>query len=191
MRTLSIELGFALAAAVASILTTIAWGSDSALLAKADSLYAAERGARPCEHQTEYRQFDFWLGDWNVYNPTGQLAATSRIENLVASCVIFENYQQTDGYLGKSMSFYDAGLSKWRQIWVDRQGKVLDFTGRFEDGAMRFEGENRDAPSGAPRFRRMTLSAKGPDEVLQQGESSLDAVSWSLDYELTYKRQSP
>ena len=32
----------------------------------------ADRLKRPCIYSAEARQFDFWVGDWEVYNPAGQ-----------------------------------------------------------------------------------------------------------------------
>ena len=34
--------------------------------------------APPCD-APEFRQFDFWLGEWTVTKPDGQLAGTNRI----------------------------------------------------------------------------------------------------------------
>ena len=35
----------------------------------------------PCS-TPEYRQFDFWIGDWVVYTPAGQIAGTNKIEQV-------------------------------------------------------------------------------------------------------------
>jgi len=33
---------------------------------------ATTANATPCEHTPENRQFDFWIGEWNVETTTGQ-----------------------------------------------------------------------------------------------------------------------
>ena len=46
--------------------------------ASAQSLAAAAQTAPPCKARPEYRQFDFWVGEWDVQNPQGQTAGTNR-----------------------------------------------------------------------------------------------------------------
>src|SRR5918996_1555494 len=45
----------------------------------------------PCA-APEYRQFDFWLGDWNVYNPAGALVGTNRVTREFDGCVLQEHW---------------------------------------------------------------------------------------------------
>ena len=88
----------------------------------------------------ENQQFDFWLGEWDVFSEE-KLIASSRIEKIVNGHIILENYEQ-EGYSGKSINYYDSYLKKWRQNWVDSVGTVGDFTGECKDDIMRFEGES-------------------------------------------------
>ncbi len=88
----------------------------------------------------ENQQFDFWLGEWDVFSEE-KLIASSRIEKIVDGHIILENYEQ-EGYSGKSINYYDNHLEKWRQNWVDSVGSVGDFTGACKDDIMRFEGES-------------------------------------------------
>ncbi|MBI5941813.1 MAG: hypothetical protein HY859_15460, partial [Caulobacterales bacterium] len=64
----------------------------------------------------EYRQFDFWVGRWDVY-PTGQdkLVAHSLIERLYGGCAIRENWMPVQGGGGGSLNNYVAGEKGWRQ----------------------------------------------------------------------------
>lgn len=39
----------------------------------------------------EYRQFDFWIGDWQVFDKTGKQVGTSHIEAILGGCVIAEH----------------------------------------------------------------------------------------------------
>jgi len=41
----------------------------------------------PCSG-AEYRQFDFWIGDWEVQLPDGKPAGTNRISRILDGCVI-------------------------------------------------------------------------------------------------------
>jgi len=40
----------------------------------------------------ELQQFDFWLGEWDVYSEA-KLIATNRIEKITNGHIIFENYE--------------------------------------------------------------------------------------------------
>jgi hypothetical protein len=136
----------------------------------------------------EYKQFDFWVGEWDVMD-NGRKIATSSIQRIVGDCIIFENYSQEDGYSGKSFNFFDATLRKWRQTWVDSSGNVSEFAGEFRDNAMRLEGESH-RQNGQRVLRRMILSTVRPDRVRQYSERSVDGgTTWSLAYDYLYIRR--
>ena len=132
------------------------------------------------------RQFDFWIGVWDVTD-SGKVIAASTEELTVDSCMLIENYFESDGYTGKSINFFDPYLKKWRQTWVDCQGNVSEFVGEFRDGAMRFEGESHRA--GKKIFRRLTFFNLGPDRVRQYSEASLDGIKWHVNYDYLYIRK--
>jgi len=149
---------------------------------------AAAPRISPCPAKAEYKQFDFWTGEWDVTEKEEKIAV-SRIERIVNSCIIFENYTQGDGYTGKSFNFYDATLGKWRQTWVDGFGNVSEFVGEYKDNAMRFEGESH-LSDGRKVLRRMTLFNLGPDRVRQYSERSTDGgKTWSVNYDFVYRRK--
>ena len=142
----------------------------------------------PCESLPAYRQFDFWVGEWEV-TAQGRKVADSSIQRLVGGCVIFENYSQPDGYQGKSFNFFDAHLGKWRQTWVDAAGNVSEFVGEYRDGAMRYEGETH-RQGGAKVLRRMTVSPLDPNRVRQYSEHSTDGgKTWAVAYDFVYRRK--
>jgi len=71
---------------------------------------AAQTATRTqCESIPQYKQFDFWVGEWEV-TAEGRKVADSSIQRIVNGCVIYENYMQPDGYLGKSFNFFDSHL---------------------------------------------------------------------------------
>ena len=143
-----------------------------------------------CDSRSENRQFDFWLGTWDVYEG-GEKVAESRIERLAGSCAILETYSQPDGYSGKSINFFDATLGKWRQIWVDEVGTVSEFAGAVKERMMRFEGRTHTR-DGKEILRKMEVSAGDADSVRQYSERSDDGGrSWSVAYDLHYRRHAP
>ncbi len=67
-------------------------------------LEQAKKNQRPCAYTAENRQFDFWLGEWNVVTTQGAVpSGNSKIELILESCVVLENWQSLNSpYSGKS-----------------------------------------------------------------------------------------
>jgi len=113
------------------------------LLASALSLTAsaepstAATASEPCNAQ-EFRQFDFWLGDWDVASTASGVArGTSHISREIGGCVIWENWTSSgSGYFGKSYNTYNVSLQRWEQYWVDNQGGVIFFYGGLKNSTM-------------------------------------------------------
>src|SRR5690349_14596900 len=93
---------------------------------------------KPCS-RPEYRQFDFWLGQWEAFNTNGQKAGDSKITLLLDSCVILEEWTSAAinrgiRYAGKSFNTYNAATKQWQQTWVDNVGGSNEYLiGKFED----------------------------------------------------------
>src|ERR671913_368838 len=95
----------------------------------------------PCTSNPVYRQFDFWIGDWEVYGLNGKKAGDSRIELILDSCIIFENWKSINGgYAGKSFNTFNATTNQWQQTWVDNIGGSTEYLdGRLEEKKMIFQ----------------------------------------------------
>lgn len=76
-------------------------------------------------NQPEYRQFDFWLGEWQVFTPDGKLAGHNIITLDFNKCVLREQYSTPQGYRGESLNTYDKNSNQWHQTWVDNSGLLL------------------------------------------------------------------
>jgi tetratricopeptide (TPR) repeat protein len=145
----------------------------------------------PCLHNAHAREFDFWIGDWDVY-PTGgnQIVGSSKIEMEAGGCFILENWTAI-GYpnTGKSMNFVDPKTNKWKQVWVGSGGAVTEYiNGVYKDSVMEFESSSTNAQGNTKiRFRFFN---QGPDQVRQFQEYSMDdGKTWNVSYDLTYKRK--
>ena len=85
----------------------------------------------------ELRQFDFWLGEWDLtWGESGR--GINRITAVLDNRVIQEEFDGTPStpLRGLSVSTYNAQMGKWQQTWVDNTGSYLDFVGEFVDGKM-------------------------------------------------------
>lgn len=145
----------------------------------------AEEIAFPCRNNPLNRQFDFWLGEWDVL-ANGQKAGESKIEYSLDGCLLIENYTATSGYSGKSLNFYDAGDKKWHQIYTDNGGNVSRYSGELKDGKMYFWGENTDT-KGNKSLVRMEFTPNSDGSVRQLYEGSTDeGKTWSIYFDGHY-----
>ena len=67
----------------------------------------------------ENRQFDFWIGDWDVTSADGKLAGTNLIRPILGACVLHETWQGGADFMGMSFNSYDAPRKLWHQTWVN------------------------------------------------------------------------
>ena len=116
----------------------------------------------------EYRQFDFWVGKWDVLTPGGAPAGTNSITRKLGGCLIEESWTSAAGNRGRSLNFYDAATDSWYQTWVDQNGLNLRLNGGFVTGAMMLGG-----PRGAA-LDRVSWSVIAPSVVRQFWEQSTD-----------------
>lgn len=152
------------------------------------ALDGARANAEPCEHIPEFRQFDFWLGDWSV-TAQGSKAGTNHIEKLEGGCLLLENWSSSLGGTGKSVNYYDAVKRKWIQVWVDSSGTSIQAEAVFRDGAMRFEGEHH-YPDGRVELFKMTFTPNEDGSVRQYIEQSKDAgETWYVWFDGLYERE--
>jgi len=87
----------------------------------------------------EYRQFDFWVGDWVVHDAAGKLAGTNTITPMLNGCVLHEQWAGAGGSVGESFNIYDQRTGMWHQTWVDAGGLLLVLDGGIEDEHGRYE----------------------------------------------------
>lgn len=87
--------------------------------------------------------FDFWVGEWNVYAPDdGPYLGHNSITKHNGGCLIMEHWVGAGGNPGDSINIYDPLTQAWRQVWMSN-GWYIDYSGGLnEDGAMVLEGES-------------------------------------------------
>ena len=146
----------------------------------------------PCEdHQAhpEYRQLDFWVGEWNVFNTQQQQVGTSSVQSILKDCVVFENWKDMVGGEGKSFNKFNTSLQKWEQFWVQDNGGTTHYTGQLEGDKMMYMAESK-TPAGASFLRRLSFTPLAPDKVRQFEEISTDGgKTWSVGYDFLYVRK--
>ncbi len=155
----------------------------------------AYANAFPCQKDAHTKEFDFWLGEWDVYaRGTATLVGKSKIESASGGCMVLENWTAVGSqpHNGKSMNYVDPITNKWIQVWVGSSGiNTLNITrfydGEYKDGAMRFVFDRE--VNGTKMIGRFIFFNEGPNQVRQFNETSSDGgKTWTTSYDFTYKR---
>jgi hypothetical protein len=152
----------------------------------------ADANARPCVYRPEAREFDFWVGEWDVAMG-GATVGASRIEKMLNDCVILENWTGANGYAGKSFNVYDPDKKRWQQTWVDVTGRITEYYGAVKDGNLHYTSESTTTgPDGKSQhvLGRMTFFNLGGDRVRQLWEQSTDeGRTWTVAFDGLYTRK--
>jgi hypothetical protein len=158
-----------------------------ALLALVSTPSHAAKPRTSCQSPT-YRQFDFFVGDWDAYVATApsDVIARNHVSLILDGCVVREDYQQNDGLHGKSFSLYDAAHNEWHQSWVTNRGDLLLLDGRLANGKMTFRGQHRTA-AGKPEIVRVVWMPAGRN-VRETAAHSLDnGKTWQPMFDILFK----
>ena len=83
-----------------------------------------------------HKQFDFWVGDWLVYDTTGVRVGENLIVKLEDNCIINEHWKGARGTTGRSYNYFNIADSTWNQVWVDNKGSNLVLKGKAADNRM-------------------------------------------------------
>lgn len=144
--------------------------------------------ANPCKASPEFRQFDFWIGEWDVKTPQGVAAGSSSVQLILGQCIIFENWTGAAGTSGKSFNIYDTNDKKWHQTWVDDKGTFTHYIGGLQDGKMVIVADT--IIGGKKTLAKMSFSKLPNGDVRQFGENSTDdGKTWTTSFDLIYSRK--
>lgn len=148
----------------------------------------AQTPGTPTQCATDrYRQFDFWIGEWEVHNPQGQYQGANRIERIQGGCVLQEHWTGASGSTGTSFNIYDFTRDVWHQTWVSGT-QLLVIEGGFEGGKMVLEGETY-GQGGAVTHNRITWTPVSRDTVTQVWDTSPDGNTWRTVFHGVYTRR--
>ena len=148
------------------------------------------RPAPPTCSAEEHRQFDFWIGTWDVFDPDGRQVGMNVIRMDLNGCVLHESWQSLSSpHRGHSYNIYDRSTGRWHQTWVDNAGLLLQLDGGVVDGNMVMEGATRD-PDGQETLNRITWSPEDDGTVRQLWEMSDDGgETWDVAFDGRYVKR--
>jgi hypothetical protein len=145
----------------------------------------------PCEADDGFREFDFWIGEWEVHDAEGTLQGENSITAEQGGCVLIENWRGVQGSTGMSINYLDKKTDEWVQIWHAASGYLIDIRGGLTDDGMLLSGTIHYIANGqtAP-FRGLWTAL--PDGRVRQffEQSSDDGETWQTWFEGFYSRKS-
>ena len=149
----------------------------------------AQNNQKPCS-APEATQFDFWIGDWDLYS-ADTITGHNTVYKVMDACTVQENFSNPkSGYIGKSWSVYSPLSKQWQQTWVDNQGAYIPLTGKFEDGKMTLITPTRNLPNGKTITSRMLYYNITKDSFDWDWQASQDGgTTWKSSWLIHYVRK--
>lgn len=145
--------------------------------------------AYPCANDEAFKEFDFWVGSWDVQVANGTPAGSNVIQRAERGCVLIENWTNTAGGTGMSINYVDKTTDEWVQIWNAEGGSQINIRGGLTDDGMSMEGHIHTVGNGttAPFRALWTLL---PDGRVRQyfEQSNDDGATWVPWFEGFYTR---
>ncbi|MDB6084184.1 MAG: hypothetical protein JWN43_2065 [Gammaproteobacteria bacterium] len=107
-----------------------------AVLSSAQSR-SVDSATAPCD-TPQHHQFDFWVGDWQVFDAkTNQLVAFDHVEKHSHGCIVQQNLTMvTDLYRRQDVGYRMTGIGvnrfdgeSWLELWADNQWGAIVLRG--------------------------------------------------------------
>ncbi|MBD8526056.1 hypothetical protein [Pseudomarimonas arenosa] len=137
----------------------------------------------------QHRQFDFWIGEWEVSTTDNEgkqvVAGHNTIERDLEGCAISEHWRGSRGTHGRSLNLFDRSSQRWKQFWVDSRGGLLELRGSSPGpNEMLMESESLN-----DSLQRIHWQLLDDGRVRQHWQTSSDGgASWSTAFEGYYRR---
>lgn len=149
------------------------------------SVASFAQSEQPCSKDV-YRQFDFWLGKWEVKSLAGKTIGWNEVTRELEGCLLVEHWKGTGKSVGSSFNYYDIRDQQWHQLYLDNSGDAGAFpamSGYFENGKMILLTDPKIKP-----LDRWTWYQTSPGKVRQMAERSEDeGKTWSIFWDSTYE----
>ena len=144
----------------------------------------------PCLGDENYRHFDFWLGEWEVF-VNGNKVGENSITMAVGGCAIHESYTTENNYSGQSINFYDPIDEKWHQHWVGSGQDVYNYVEiDKKQGMLQFQSPFYNPANGQVAISRLTFTLNADGTVRQFFETSTnDGQTWIPGFDGLYKKK--
>ena len=149
-----------------------------------------------------HRDFDFWLGDWDVVlrvrkapgkDEWAVSRGVNRISSLLGGCAVEERFTAEgpdQPWAGRSLSRWVESEKRWRQAWVNDSGSYIALTGGMQGKDMVLVGEpfERD---GKRVQMRMVFTGIAASTIDWRWERTVNGgATWTPQMLIEYRRAS-
>jgi hypothetical protein len=146
----------------------------------------------PCADEPRTHDFDFWIGEWDVYKTGTQspIVGHSVVQSISGSCALLENWTSTQGNTGKSINYYNTATGKWEQDWIGSDGLPQRYlNGEYKDSVMRFSYETTNAQGKkvTGNFKFYNINKNTVRQYQDVNNDNCKTVT--VSYDLTYVRK--
>jgi uncharacterized protein YciI len=133
------------------------------------------------------REFDFWVGDWEVTDPQGTVLGWSRIVALPGGRVLHETWNDSKGAGGNGWLAFNPGTGEWNYSYASRAGDYAGLSGGRIGARLVLSGtSNRQA--GPVRHLRIAWTPDPEGPVRQTVEVSDDGATWNSAFDGIYRK---
>jgi hypothetical protein len=140
----------------------------------------------------EYRQLDYWLGEWDVHEftaPQGPAVGRASVTSVAQGCAIHERYEQSDGLIGESLLSYDPVRKAWQQTWITNRGSFMAIAGTLANGTLTLEGDVHLRDGNTVR-QRIGWQQQG-DAVREYASLSRDGgATWAPAFDVLFVKRA-
>ena len=152
------------------------------------AVFAQDTPPAPCA-TPEHRQFDFWIGRWEVSDADGEVVGHNRVESVYSGCGLREEWTSANGWQGGSLNLYDQLRGRWHQTWIDQSGRLLLLDGGLDGHDMVLSGRTPSS-DGGDVLHEIRWTPLGDGRVRQHWRTSEDGGAiWEDAFVGLYARE--
>lgn len=133
-----------------------------------------------------HREFDYFIGNFRVFNKAGKQIATDEVSSEMDGCALLERWHGRSSE-GVGYSGYDDTRKEWVQTFFQNDGTVLVFRGNMTKAGLLISGI--DYPRPGVSEQNKVLFRRLPDGFEEYWTVSTDnGKSWPVVFDGFFRR---
>ena len=141
-----------------------------------------------CTAKGHHRDFDFWLGQWEVRSKAGEIQGHNSITAKQKGCLLEEAWTSARGGTGQSINYYNPVTEQWQQLWVDAGSSAINIRGGLKNGSMELTGSIFYYKESLTKGFRGRWTPLPDGRVRQFFEEQNEAGEWEVWFDGYYTR---
>jgi hypothetical protein len=138
----------------------------------------------------QHNAFNFWLGEWEVYDNDGKIVGKNHILKEQGGCIISENWTSSNGqFSGSSTNFFNAQTQQWDQLWIDNAGSHLYLSGDRKGNQMILASKEIPRDNEPPYINRITWTLNKDGTVRQLWEILSEGEVINIAFDGLYRKK--